>query len=67
MEGCIPDKQRTIQTTSNVFQTIQLTRNISKDDKQYFSEITPWRGTSKLYRQLCYTSKDKERTGRTED
>ena len=33
MEGHIPEKQRTIQTTSDVFWTMQLARNISKDDE----------------------------------
>jgi len=33
MKGCILDKQRTIQTTSDVLWAMQLARNISKDDE----------------------------------
>ena len=33
MESGFPYKQRAIQTTSNVFQIVQLTWNISKDDE----------------------------------
>ena len=40
MEGYILDKQRTIQTSSNVLQTMQFTRNLSKNDEQHFPEIT---------------------------
>ena len=36
MESGILDKQRTIQTESNIFQTIQLTRNILKNNAKYF-------------------------------
>ena len=35
MEGCIFDKQRAIQTSSNVFWTLQLLRNIPMNDEQY--------------------------------
>ena len=41
MKGSFPNKQRVIQTTSDVFWTMQLTSDISKDDEQYFLEITP--------------------------
>jgi len=40
MEGCIPNQQRTIQTSSDVFQTMQFTRNLSKNDEQHFLETT---------------------------
>ena len=43
---------------------MQLTRNISKDNEQYFPGITPRRGIGKLHGQLCNTSKDNEGTGR---
>ena len=33
MEDCILDKQRTIQTTSDVLQAMQLARDISKNNK----------------------------------
>ena len=36
MEGCIPDQQELIRTSSNILWTMQFTRDISKDDKQYF-------------------------------
>ena len=32
----IPDQQGTIRTSSDVFWTVQLARNVSKDDEQYF-------------------------------
>jgi len=41
MESSFPDKQETIQTADYVLWTMQLTRNISKDDEQYFLEVTP--------------------------
>ena len=33
MEDSFPDEQRVIQATSDVFWTMQLTRNIPKDDE----------------------------------
>ena len=36
MKGRIPDQQEIIQTSSNVLQTMQFTRNVPKDDEQYF-------------------------------
>ena len=33
MEGSFSDEKKIIQTTSNVFWTMQLTRNISKNDE----------------------------------
>ena len=33
IEGCISNQQRTIRTSSDVLLTIQLTRNLSKNDK----------------------------------
>jgi len=35
MEGSIFNKQRAIQTKSDIFLVMQLTRNISKDDEQH--------------------------------
>ena len=64
IESHLLDKQRSIQTTSHVFWTMQLARNIPKNDEQYIQGITPQRGTSKLHGQFCHTSKDKERTRR---
>ena len=40
MEDSFSDEQRIIQTTSDVFWTMQLARDIPKDDEQYFLEIT---------------------------
>ena len=40
MEGCIPDQQRTIRTSSDVLRTMQFTGNISKDDEQHFLRTT---------------------------
>ena len=40
MEGCILNQQGIIQTTSNIFWTMQLARNLSKDDEQCVLGIT---------------------------
>jgi len=40
MEGRIPNQQRTIRTSSDVLQTMQLVRNLSKNDEQHFPGIT---------------------------
>ena len=41
MKSSFSDKQRIIQTTSNIFWTMQPARNISENDEQYFLRITP--------------------------
>ena len=41
MESCISNQQGTIQTSSDVFWTMQLTGNISKDDEQYCLRTAP--------------------------
>ena len=41
MESHIPDQQETIQTSSDVFWTVQLAGNVSKDDEQYFLRTAP--------------------------
>ena len=64
MEGSLSDKQRIIQTTSDVFWTTQLTRNISKNDEQYFPGITLQRSIGKLYGWFHYTGQDNEGTQR---
>ena len=40
MKSNILNKQRTIRTQSDVFQIIQLTKNISKDNEQYILGAT---------------------------
>ena len=40
MESGFFDKQRTIQTESDVLWTVQLTRNISTDDDKYLPRTT---------------------------
>ena len=40
MESGLFDKQRTIQTESDVLWTVQLTRNISTDDDKYLPRTT---------------------------
>ena len=40
MEGRIPNQQGIIRTSSDVLQTMQFARNISKNDEQHFSGIT---------------------------
>ena len=64
MESSFPDKQRIVQTASNVFWIMQLTRDISEDDEQHLLRITPWRSIGKLYGWFHYTSQDNERTWR---
>ena len=46
---------------------MQLTRDISKDDEQYFPGITLQRHIGKLHRQFHDTSKDNGRTGRKDN
>jgi len=41
MKSSFPDKQGAIQTTSDVFQTMQFTGNIPENDKQHFLRVTP--------------------------
>jgi len=41
MESSFSDEQGFIQTTDHVLWTVQLARNISKDDEQHFLGITP--------------------------
>ena len=40
MEGHILNQQEIIQTASNIFWTMQLARNLSKDDEQCISRTT---------------------------
>ena len=67
MEGSIFNEQRVIWTKSNIFWTMQFTKNIPKDDEQYFPRAFTWRSTSQLYRQLCYTYENQERTWRKDN
>ena len=67
MESHVLDQQRTIQTSSHVLRIMQLTRNISKDDEQYFLGITLQRCIGKLHGQFRDTSKDNGRTRRKDD
>ena len=67
MESCIFNQQGTIQTSSHIFQIMQLARNIPKDNKQYFLGITSWRHIGKLYRWFHNNSKDNGRTGRKDN
>ena len=39
MEGSILDKQRTFWIQSHIFQTVQLARDILKNDEQYFRKL----------------------------
>ena len=67
MEGSFPDKQEIIQTASDVFQTMQLTRNILENDEQHFPRTTLWRSIGKLHGRLCYTSQNYKGTQGTND
>ena len=67
MEGSFPHEQRLIRTPSDVFWTIQFTRNIPKNDEQHFLRTTSRRSTGKLYGQFCYSSKNNGRIGRMND
>jgi len=62
MESGFANKQGVIWTTSNVFRTMQLARNILENDKQHFLEVTLWRSIGKLHGWLCYTHQNDEGT-----
>ena len=49
MESYIFNQQGTIRISSHVFQIMQLTRDIPKDDEQYFLRITSQRYIGKLH------------------
>ena len=49
MESSLFDKQKTIQTESDVLWTVQLTRNISTDDDKYLLRTITRRNPRKLY------------------
>ena len=67
MESGFSHKQRVIQALSDVFWTMQFTRNIPKNDGQHFSKTTSQRSVGKLYGRFCHSSKDNGRIGRTND
>ena len=67
MEGCVLNKQGTIQTISHVLWTVQFTGNVLEDDEQYLSRVTSQRSTGKLHGQFCDTHKDQGRTGRMDN
>ena len=67
MEGCVLNKQGTIQAIGHVFWTVQFTGSIPKNDEQHLPRTTSQRSTGKLYGQFCYTCKDYGRTGRKDD
>jgi len=50
MKSRVFNQQGTIQTSSHVFQIMQLARDIPKDDEQYFLRITSQRHIGKLHR-----------------
>ena len=64
MESSLLNKQRTIRTSSNILQIVQLSRNISMDNEQYIPGTTIWRSIGELYGWLCDTSKEHRRTQR---
>jgi len=67
MEGCILNKQGTIQTTSHILWTVQFTGNIPEDNEQYLLRVTLQRSIGKLHRQFCDIYKDQGRTGRMDN
>ena len=67
MEGRVLNQQRIIRTASDVFQIMQLTRDISMDDEQHLLRTIAQRSTSQLYGQLCHPSKNNERAGRKDN
>ena len=67
MESGFPHKQRVIRAPSDVFWTMQFTRNIPKNDEQHFLRTTSRRSVGKLYGQFCYSSKDNGRIGKMND
>ena len=67
MKSGFPHKQRVIRTPSDIFWTMQFTRNIPKNDEQHCPRTTAQRSTGELYGRFCYSSKDNGRIGRTND
>ena len=67
MESSIPNEQKVIQTTSDVFWIIQFTWNIPKNDEQYLPRTTPQRNIGKLHERLHYTNKNDEGTRRKDN
>ena len=67
MEGCILNKQETIQTTSHILWTVQFTGDVPEDDEQYLLRVTSQRSTGKLHEQFCDTCKDQGGTGRMDN
>ena len=64
MEGRISHEQRTIRTLSDVLWTMQFTRDIPKNDEQYFPRITSRRSVGKLHGRLRDTGQNNGRIGR---
>ena len=62
MESSLFGNKRLIQTSSDVFWTIQFARDILKNDEQYSPRTTTWRSTSKLYGWLCDICQNQEGT-----
>ena len=60
MKNSFPDEQEIIQATDYIFQTMQLTRNIPKDNKQHIQRIASQGSIGKLYEQFCHTSQNDE-------
>jgi len=54
------NKQKTIWTEINVFWTIQLIRNISMDDEQYFLRNFIWKSTRNYMNNFVIPSKTKK-------
>ena len=67
MESGFPHEQRTIRTPSDIFWIMQFTGNIPKNDEQHFPRATSRRSVGQLHGRFCYSSKDNERVGRTDN
>ena len=63
IEDSIFNKQWAIWTKSDIFQVMQLTRNVPKDDEQHIQRTSTWRSVKKLHGWLCYICKNQEGTG----
>ena len=46
---------------------MQLTRDVLKDNEQYFPRTTLWRSVGKLYGWFCYTSQNNEEIERKDN
>ena len=67
IESCILNQQWVIQATGHIFQVMQFTGNIPKNDEQYLPRVTVRRSIGKIYGRFRNTSKNHGRTRGKDD